>query len=324
MATTTTKLALTKPDGSDLVDIAVLNANADKIDAAAGATVCTSATRPSSPWNGMIIYETDTNAGYVYRSSTTSWLPIASGATVCTSSTRPSAPYAGQIIFETNTFKTLVYASSTWQEVVNTYSVKDSTVVRVASSTVRDALFPSPAQFDSVFRKDLGREETYLAAYNSSTNPLGAATAGWYEYPQSDMKRVVGSVVSNSTSSGVVKFVLPTTTERVKLRGRVLLNQTTSHAAGNTGVTFGFAATTGGVGTWSVNTGFTGYSMYPGGAALSNTMSVPFEIAVEAELASGTTPDFRLQWTVGTLSGLSSAGPAAGFLIEYYTEPFRA
>lgn len=324
MATTTSKLALTKPDTSDLVDIAVLNQNSDKLDAAAGATVCTSATRPSSPYNGQVIYETDTNAGYVYRSSTTSWLPIASGATVCTSSTRPSAPYAGQIIFETNTYKTLIYASSSWQEVVNTYSVKDSTVARVASSTVRDALFPSPVQFDSVFRKDLGREETYLAAYDSGTNPLGAATAGWYEYPQSSLKRVVGSVVSNSTSSGVIKFVLPATTERLKLRGRVLLNQTTSHGSGNTGVTFGFGSTTGGVGTWTVNTGFTSYSMYPGGAALANTMSVPFEIAVEAELAASTTPDFRMSWTVGTLSGLSGAGPATGFLLEYYTEPFRA
>lgn len=180
MATTTSKLALTKPATSDLVDIAVLNQNSDKIDAAVGATVCTSATRPSSPWNGMIIYETDTNAGYVYRSSTTSWLPIASGATVCTSSTRPSAPYAGQIIFETNTFKTLVYASSAWQEVVSQAITKNFSTYTVADQAARDALFPSPTQGNDVWRNDKGYKETYYGLYNSSTNPGGRSVAGWY------------------------------------------------------------------------------------------------------------------------------------------------
>lgn len=68
MPTTTTRLALSKPLGTETVDIAVLNANADKLDAAAGATICTSTTRPSTPYAGQIIYETDTSYYYVYSS----------------------------------------------------------------------------------------------------------------------------------------------------------------------------------------------------------------------------------------------------------------
>lgn len=212
MATTTTKLALTKPDGSDLVDIAVLNANADKIDAAAGATICTSTTRPASPWSGMVIYETDTNAGYVYRSSTTSWLPIASGATICTSSTRPSAPYAGQVIFETNTLKTLVYASSAWQEVVNSTAAKEFTSPTVANQTARDALFPSPVQGNSVFRSDKGYEERYFGLYNSGSNPGGRPAAGWYTNERNTGLVPITPVTVNNTggsysiNNGLVTF----------------------------------------------------------------------------------------------------------------------
>lgn len=66
MATTTTRLALTKPAGTDVVDVDVLNANSDKLDAAAGATICTSTTRPASPYSGQIIYETDTKLTWKY------------------------------------------------------------------------------------------------------------------------------------------------------------------------------------------------------------------------------------------------------------------
>lgn len=74
MATTTTRLALTKPAGTDVVDIDVLNANSDKLDAAAGATICTSTTRPASPYSGQIIYETDT--GFFKTRSGSSWFLI--------------------------------------------------------------------------------------------------------------------------------------------------------------------------------------------------------------------------------------------------------
>jgi hypothetical protein len=66
MATNTTRLGLIKPDFVDVVDISELNTNADDIDAAVGAAVVTSATRPSAPWTGQIIHETDTDLTLVW------------------------------------------------------------------------------------------------------------------------------------------------------------------------------------------------------------------------------------------------------------------
>lgn len=70
MATTTTRLSLTKPDYTDNVDIADINSNMDDIDAAVGASVVTSGTRPASPFTGQVIFETDTSSSYVYDGST--------------------------------------------------------------------------------------------------------------------------------------------------------------------------------------------------------------------------------------------------------------
>jgi hypothetical protein len=66
VATFTTRLGLRKPDPTpvtgDLVDALLdLNNNFDKIDAALQ-NICTSSTRPSSPFVGMTAFETDTQA----------------------------------------------------------------------------------------------------------------------------------------------------------------------------------------------------------------------------------------------------------------------
>lgn len=61
-STTTTKLGLVKPTPgtNEPVNRSTMNADYDKIDAGMGAVNCTSGTRPASPWNDMLIYETDT------------------------------------------------------------------------------------------------------------------------------------------------------------------------------------------------------------------------------------------------------------------------
>lgn len=123
MATTTTRLGLTKPASTDLVDIGVLNTNFDKTDAAAGAFVCTSTTRPATPYGGQIIYETDTSRSLIWSSGSSAWLVLVPGATICTSSTRPSPAVTGQIIYETDTLLTYVYASGAWTLVVNEKAV---------------------------------------------------------------------------------------------------------------------------------------------------------------------------------------------------------
>lgn len=68
MSALTTRLSLYKPGGGstglitpdETVDIDKINSNMDLIDAAIGFKVCTSASRPASPFTGQPIYETDT------------------------------------------------------------------------------------------------------------------------------------------------------------------------------------------------------------------------------------------------------------------------
>lgn len=109
MATTTSRLALTKPASSDPVDISVLNTNADKIDSAIGATTCTSGTRPSSPYNGQFIFETDTSKTYVYNGAWVSVIPTSvaqadnalklNGRTVYVQSATPTGMAANDLWF---------------------------------------------------------------------------------------------------------------------------------------------------------------------------------------------------------------------------------
>lgn len=96
MAQTTSRLGLYLPGGGstgtntpdEAADIDKINDNMSKIDAAAGATVCTSGTRPSSPYNGRLIFETDTKYVRVWNAATSNWdfiggntIPVANGGT---------------------------------------------------------------------------------------------------------------------------------------------------------------------------------------------------------------------------------------------------
>lgn len=83
----------------------------------------------------------------------------------------------------------------------------------VATSAERDAKFMSPTQGLQVWRDDLGAVETYYGLYNSSTNPGGRDTAGWYTTNRtgsliplmpSSVTAVTGSATVNSL--GVVSF----------------------------------------------------------------------------------------------------------------------
>jgi hypothetical protein len=79
----TTRLALykSKSDGSELVSYTQdLGQNWDKVDAAAGYASCTSSTRPSSPYSGKPIMETDTAYRTYFSNGTSpasaSWVQI--------------------------------------------------------------------------------------------------------------------------------------------------------------------------------------------------------------------------------------------------------
>lgn len=84
--TPTSRLQLRRPlnDGSELVNVQTdLNQNADKIDLAAGFQPVTSTTRPSSPFSGKAIFETNTSRSF-YSNGTApasgSWVEIPNAA----------------------------------------------------------------------------------------------------------------------------------------------------------------------------------------------------------------------------------------------------
>lgn len=81
MGQNTTRLGLYLPGGGstglitpdEAADIDKINDNMKKIDTETGAFVCTSSTRPSTPYAGKLIYETDTKYFRTWNASTSSW-----------------------------------------------------------------------------------------------------------------------------------------------------------------------------------------------------------------------------------------------------------
>jgi hypothetical protein len=171
VATTTTKLALTKPDGTDLVDIAVLNANADKIDTASGAFICTSTTRPASPWNGQLIFETDTLNALVYRTSSTSW-NIVGGSTV--SADPPVNAGSGNFWWDSDNGKLYIYYNDGNTSQWVSANSNTSGVPIVGNEAGRNSLYPTPAEGNSVYRTDTNLIEIYDgSAWKTSLGAVG-------------------------------------------------------------------------------------------------------------------------------------------------------
>lgn len=89
MPSFTTKLGLRKPNNTtDFVNVVTdLDDNFDAIDAATGWLICTSTTRPGSPYQGESIYETDTKTYRVWNGTrwsihkreATSFPPVVTG-----------------------------------------------------------------------------------------------------------------------------------------------------------------------------------------------------------------------------------------------------
>jgi len=84
VSTSTTRLGATKPASSEDITISILNSNFDLFDAAAGATIGLSASRPASAFSGRLWYSSDSTKLYVNSassaSSVASWQdPVANG-----------------------------------------------------------------------------------------------------------------------------------------------------------------------------------------------------------------------------------------------------
>lgn len=157
MPGSTTRLSLYKPGGGssgaygadEPADIDRLNENFDKLDAAVGARVVTSITRPSSPYDGQIIKETDTGRAKVWRAGTGEWDDL-SGA-----------------------------GSSGSNLPTGTTAQRDSLWPTPSTAAGRVAL---AAQAPLFFNTEKGYIEQYFAAKADAgaDNNLAAAASGWY------------------------------------------------------------------------------------------------------------------------------------------------
>jgi hypothetical protein len=69
MSSTLARTGYVLPVGTENCDVNIVNANMTKVDAQIGALVCTSSTRPSTPYSGQIVFETDTQMFAFYTGS---------------------------------------------------------------------------------------------------------------------------------------------------------------------------------------------------------------------------------------------------------------
>jgi hypothetical protein len=110
MATTpTAKLGIPLPvaGSGEPFTVAAYNFGVNALDGAAGFTVCTSVTRPVSPWLGQSIFETDTGSAFVWDGS--AWQPAGGGGSIEISSTAPTSPGEGDLWWDSDNGKLYIY-----------------------------------------------------------------------------------------------------------------------------------------------------------------------------------------------------------------------
>jgi hypothetical protein len=78
-----------------------------------GTIICTSTTRPASPFEGQTIYETDTDKTLIWNAS--NWVGISTPAALTTTQRGTLTPYTGLEIYNTTTGAWEVYNGSSWQ-----------------------------------------------------------------------------------------------------------------------------------------------------------------------------------------------------------------
>jgi hypothetical protein len=135
------------------------------IDAALGRLgirpgVCTSSTRPANPFEGQVIYETDTNNIRFWSGS--AWESNKGGII---SSSAPTGAAAGDIWYDSDDGRTYIYyddgSSQQWVEFGAAPSGSSITLASYADSAARDAAITSPTEADLVYLQDTNAIQFY-------------------------------------------------------------------------------------------------------------------------------------------------------------------
>lgn len=120
--TTTTKLGMTHIENTDhLVGTSIadglmfkVNDALDTIDDQIGAVVCTSGTRPSSPYPGQPIYETDTRNMLIRNVANSAWVIVNQGIPVYSTTGAVSGPFTNMIIYDVSFAGLKIWNGSAW------------------------------------------------------------------------------------------------------------------------------------------------------------------------------------------------------------------
>lgn len=133
----TTKLGLILPAHGPapggLISVDDLADNFQKIDDFFGVVICTSGTRPSSPYAAQQIYETDTRMTYVRNAANTTWIMLDRVPSVAATGDI-AAPYTGQLIWVTAVNLLYRYTGSAWS-VISIFTHSSTQTVATAETT---------------------------------------------------------------------------------------------------------------------------------------------------------------------------------------------
>lgn len=117
MATSTSRLSLRVPELTDSANIVTdYSDNLDDIDRAVGAISCTSGARPTSPFSGMVAFETDT--GNSIRWTGTAWQHL--GVATVSATSQITVPRTGQLILLTTDNLLYRYNGTAWVTAIST------------------------------------------------------------------------------------------------------------------------------------------------------------------------------------------------------------
>jgi hypothetical protein len=145
------------------------------IDAALGRLgirpgVCTSSTRPANPFEGQVIYETDTNNIRFWSGS--AWESNKGGIV---SSSAPTGAAAGDIWYDSDDGRAYIYyddgSSQQWVEFGAAPSGSSITLASYADSAARTTAIPSPTEADLSYLQDTNSVEVYDGSAWASVAP---------------------------------------------------------------------------------------------------------------------------------------------------------
>lgn len=182
MAGFTTRLGLKKPGGGstgaitpdEIVDIDDINGNFDLLDGAIGAQLVTSTTRPSSPYDGQLIRETDTKNLMHWNASASRWVPI--GIPNAGSDTERAALFptavSGNRVYRTDKGYEQEYTGSVWVGAGGLVRIKPSSVQSATVQSDNTADFSAVTAFtlNGVFSSDFDNYRILFKATATAFN----------------------------------------------------------------------------------------------------------------------------------------------------------